>query len=235
MDKSLVPSHIAIIMDGNGRWATLRGEPRLNGHIMGVASVREAIEGCVKRGVRYLTLYAFSTENWGRPQDEVDGLMELFCSTIAKELSSLIEEGVRIRFMGRLEELSESVRENIGMAEQFTSENNVLDVIIALNYSSKLEITDVIKNIATGVIRGEIRIEDIDCEMVDKRLYLSDLPSPDLLIRTSGEQRVSNFMLWQLAYSEFYFTDILWPDFKQGDLDVAILEYQNRERRYGKL
>lgn len=235
MDKSLVPNHIAIIMDGNGRWATLRGEPRLNGHIMGVASVREAIEGCVKRGVRYLTLYAFSTENWGRPQDEVDGLMELFCSTIAKELSSLIEEGVRIRFMGRLEELSESVRENIGMAEQFTSENNVLDVIIALNYSSKLEITDVIKNIATGVIRGEIRIEDIDCEMVDKRLYLSDLPSPDLLIRTSGEQRVSNFMLWQLAYSEFYFTDILWPDFKQGDLDVAILEYQNRERRYGKL
>lgn len=231
----MIPKHIAIIMDGNGRWASLRGEPRLNGHLTGVKSVREAIEGCVHHGVRYLSLYAFSTENWGRPKEEVDGLMELFCSTIAKELSSLMKEGVRLRFMGRREELSESVRENIYMAEQLTSQNDVLNVIIALNYSSKLELVDAVRVIAREAVKGEINIDDIDSDLIDKNMYINDIPFPDLLIRTSGEERLSNFMLWQLAYSEFYFTDVLWPDFKEKDLAESIEEYKIRNRRYGKI
>lgn len=231
----MVPTHIAIIMDGNGRWASLRGEPRLYGHLQGVASVREAIEGCVKCGVRYLTLYAFSTENWGRPKEEVDGLMELFCSTIIKELSSLMKEGVRLRFMGRIGELSETVRENIAIGEQLTKENRTLDVIIALNYSSKLELRDAVAKIAQEVKEGKVDVADIDCELIDSKLYLNDVPNPDLLIRTSGEQRISNFMLWQLAYSEFYFMSVLWPDFKQSHLKEAVEEYKNRERRYGKV
>ncbi|MEG0499580.1 MAG: isoprenyl transferase [Rikenellaceae bacterium] len=234
-DKSIVPNHIAIIMDGNGRWASQRGEERLKGHLMGVNSVKGAVEGCVKHGVRYLSLYAFSTENWGRPQEEVEGLMELFCSTIAKELSSLIREGVRLRFMGRIEELNESVKENIRIAEELTKENDTLTVIIALNYGSQIEIADAVREIASEVKNGALCVEKIDCELISSKLYINDVPNPDLLIRTSGEQRVSNFMLWQLAYSEFYFTPVLWPDFSEKELVEAIEEYGNRERRYGKI
>lgn len=233
--NDLVPNHIAIIMDGNGRWASLKGEPRLYGHLKGVESVRESIEGCVSSGVRYLTLYAFSTENWGRPQEEVDGLMELFCSAITKELSSLMKEGVRLRFMGRITELSETVRENIAIGEQLTKENKVLDVIIALNYSSKLEIVDAMAAISKDIKEGRVDVSDIDCELIDSKMYLNDVPYPDLLVRTSGEQRISNFMLWQLAYSEFYFMSVLWPDFKKLHLFEAIEEYKQRERRYGKV
>lgn len=234
-DKNIIPNHIAIIMDGNGRWASLRGEDRLNGHLKGVSSVKVAVEGCVKHGVRYLSLYAFSTENWGRPKEEVEGLMDLFCSTIAKELSSLVKEGVRLRFMGRINELKESVRENIRIAEELTKENDTLTLIIALNYSSQLEICDAVREIASDVKSSIVREEDIDCELISKKLYMNDVPYPDLLIRTSGEQRISNFMLWQLAYSEFYFTSVLWPDFSEEELVKAIEEYGNRERRYGKI
>lgn len=234
-DKDKIPSHIAIIMDGNGRWAEQRGEQRLKGHLKGVNSVRVAIEGCVKHGVKYLSLYAFSTENWGRPQEEVKGLMDLFCSTIAKELSSLIKEGVRLRFMGRIEELSEGVRENIKIAEELTKENHVLEVIIALNYSSYTEITDAVRKIACEVQDGSLRPAEITEEMIGKMLYIHDIPNPDLLIRTSGEVRLSNFMLWQLAYSEFYFTNVLWPDFAESDLLEAIAEFGKRVRRYGKI
>lgn len=234
-DKDKIPNHIAVIMDGNGRWAEQRGEPRLNGHLKGVNSVRVAIEGCVKHGVSYLSLYAFSTENWGRPQEEVKGLMDLFCATIAKELSSLIEKGVRLRFMGRIEELSESVKENIRIAEELTKENHVLEVIIALNYSSYAEMTDAVRAIAEEVKKGHLEPGEITEEMIGKQFYLQDLPNPDLLIRTSGEQRLSNFMLWQLAYSEFYFMKVLWPDFTESDLLEAIAEYGKRVRRYGKI
>lgn len=234
-NKDKIPSHIAIIMDGNGRWAEQRGEQRLKGHLKGVTSVRVAIEGCVKHRVKYLSLYAFSTENWGRPQEEVKGLMDLFCSTIAKELSSLIKEGVRLRFMGRIEELSEGVKENIRIAEELTKENHVLEVIIALNYSSYSEITDAVRKIACEVQKGVLSPAEITEEMIGKMLYIHDIPNPDLLIRTSGEVRLSNFMLWQLAYSEFYFTNVLWPDFAESDLLEAIAEFGKRVRRYGKI
>lgn len=234
-NKNIVPNHIAIIMDGNGRWASLRGEDRLKGHLKGVNSVKVAVEGCVKHGVRFLSLYAFSTENWGRPKEEVEGLMDLFCSTIAKELSSLMKEGVRLRFMGHTKELKESVRENIRLAEELTKENDALTVIIALNYSSQIEICDAVREIAVDVKTGVLKEDDITCQLISEKLYINDVPYPDLLIRTSGEQRVSNFMLWQLAYSEFYFTTVLWPDFSEKELLEAIDEYGRRERRYGKI
>lgn len=234
MDSNeLIPKHIAIIMDGNGRWASKKGEQRLYGHSIGVNSVREVIEGCVENGVKYLTLYAFSTENWGRPKNEVDGLMTLFCKTISQEIETLIEKGVRLRFMGRINELSSDVQENIYIAEELTKSNNVLTVIIALNYSSKMELCDMVKSIAEKVKSGAIDISEVDNNMIDNNLYINDIPNPDLLIRTSGEERISNFLLWQIAYTELYFTTVLWPDFDKKELYNAIEEFKKRNRRYG--
>lgn len=231
--NKLTPKHIAIIMDGNGRWASKKGEQRLYGHSNGVNSVREVIEGCADNSVKYLTLYAFSTENWGRPKDEVDGLMTLFCSTITQEVESLVEKGVRLRFMGRINELSSDVQENIYIAEELTKNNTMLTVIIALNYSSKIEICDMVKSIAEKVKNGAVDISEINQNMIDNNLYINDIPNPDLLIRTSGEKRISNFLLWQIAYTELYFTTVLWPDFNKKELNKAIEEYKNRNRRYG--
>lgn len=233
--KKSVPKHIAIIMDGNGRWAKQRGEERLYGHMAGVKSVRRVIERCLDLGIDYLTLYAFSTENWGRPTDEVNGLMTLFCQTIAEQIGDLIEQGVRVSFMGRRDRLGDEVKENIYIAEELTKENKELRLIIALDYSAKEEIIFATQKIAQKVAQGEINIEDITDETINNNLYLDGIPDPDLMIRTSGECRISNFMLWQLAYSEFYFTDILWPDFGGEELEIAIESYCERDRRFGKI
>lgn len=228
-----VPEHIAIIMDGNGRWAAERGEKRLVGHLNGVKAVREAVEGCVENNVKYLTIYAFSTENWGRPEEEVKGLMSLFCSTIAKELPDLLEQGVRLRFMGNTDKLDNDVKENIVIAEELTKENKRLQLIVALDYSSKTELVDVMRAVASDIECGKIKSCDIDENTISNRLYISDIPNPDVMIRTSGEKRISNFMLWQLAYSEFIFLDKLWPDFTREDIKEALSEFAKRDRRYG--
>ena len=228
-----IPEHIAIIMDGNGRWASKKGKQRLDGHYEGVNSVKEVVECCVEFGVKYLTLYAFSTENWGRPKDEVSGLMNLFSESIAVELGSLIEKGVRMRFMGKLDDLSEDVRESIEIAEKLTSKNNILTVIVAINYSSRVEICDVVKNIAQDVKDEKIDVSKIDESLINSYLYVNDVPDPDLLIRTSGEERISNFLLWQIAYTELYFTSVQWPEFDKNEFKLAIEEYKKRNRRFG--
>lgn len=230
-----VPKHIAIIMDGNGRWAKQRGEERLYGHMAGVKSVRKVIQRCLDIDVKYLTLYAFSAENWGRPVDEVNGIMELFCKTIAEQIGDLIEQGVRVYFMGKRDRLSDEVKESLHIAEELTKENKSLTLIIALDYSAKEEIVCATQKIVQMVVNGEIGVEQITDETINDNLYLSDIPDPDLMIRTSGECRISNFMLWQLAYSEFYFTDILWPDFGGEELEIAINSYRARDRRFGKI
>ncbi len=232
---SKTPQHIAIIMDGNGRWAKMRGEERSYGHLHGVKAVRQAVMGCVECGVRYLTVYAFSTENWGRPEDEVSGLMQLFCTTIESEVSDLLEKGVRLRFSGDRSGLNSDVIESMAVAEQLTRNNTTLDLIIAINYSSKHELVNAVKNIANKIERGEMKSEDISDVTISEHLYINDTPFPDLLIRTSGEHRVSNFMLWQLAYSEFYFMDKLWPDFTVDDIKESIEVYNSRDRRFGLL
>ncbi|MBE9487824.1 MAG: isoprenyl transferase [Bacteroidetes bacterium] len=228
-----IPQHIAIIMDGNGRWAKGKGHKRLYGHFNAITSVKEVIKGSVEKGVKYLTLYAFSTENWGRPKDEVDGLMGLFCKTVAKEIDELNVKGVKMRFMGDFSMLSESVRKTMNSSVEKTSKNDTLEVIIALSYSSRDEISNMVRKIAEKAKKGDINIDDINNDEIRNNLYLSDIPDPDLLIRTSGEQRISNFLLWQLAYTELYFTPVLWPDFRRKNLFEAIEEYANRSRRYG--
>ena len=228
-----IPQHIAIIMDGNGRWARLRGKERYEGHAAGVEPVRASLRAAVRWGVKYLTLYAFSTENWGRPAEEVSSLMELFCRSVVNETPELVRQGVRIAMIGDRSRFSEKVQRYLAEAEQKTAGGERLTLILALNYSSRSEITRAVRQLAARAAAGEITPESIDEAAISQALDTAPYPDPDLVVRTSGEQRLSNFLLWQCAYAEFIFTDTLWPDFKKEDLDAALLEYQHRQRRYG--
>lgn len=231
--NSDIPQSVAIIMDGNGRWAQQRGLERVEGHINGVESVRASLRAAVKNGVRYLTLYAFSTENWGRPQPEVDALMELLCKSIVNETPELIEQGVAVKVIGDTTRMNEKVQQHLNSIESSTACGEVLTLILALNYSSRHEITRAAQLIAQAVERKEISTEQITDETVNQNLYTAPYPDPDLVIRTSGECRLSNFLLWQSAYAELYFTEVLWPDFRQEQFDEAIEAYKGRNRRFG--
>ncbi len=234
IDKARLPRHIAIIMDGNGRWARRQGEERTFGHRNAVSAVRAATEGCAELGIGYLTLYAFSTENWQRPKEEIDALMELMVDTIHGELKTLMENNIRLRSIGDIKELPEKCYRELTDAMQHTRNNNGLTLIIALNYSSRWEITEAIKRMADDVKENALSAESITEKTVSSYLETHEYPDPELMIRTSGEQRISNYLLWQLAYAELYFTPVLWPDFSKEDLYEAIIEFQKRERRFGK-
>lgn len=233
INKSNVPQHVAIIMDGNGRWAKQQGENRVFGHHEGVNSVREVVEACAEVGVKYLTLYAFSTENWNRPKDEVDALMELLVATISLETPNLNKNGVKLQAIGDIESLPKSCQEELQESINITANNFKVTLILALSYSSKWEITNAVKQLAKDVQVGKLKAEDITSKMIEQNLTTKNYPDPELMIRTSGEHRISNFLLWQLAYAEFYFTEVLWPDFRKQEFFKAILSYQNRERRFG--
>lgn len=233
IDLSNVPEHIAVIMDGNGRWAKQQGHERLYGHNYGVESVREVLKGAKELNVKYLTLYAFSTENWNRPKEEVDGLMDLLVRTIANEVDELNSKGIRLLSIGDTEGLPDSCRDELKKAIKLTAHNTETSLVLALNYSSRWEIVNAVKKIAKSVKSEELNLEDIDTEFFSENLTTQGIPDPELVIRTSGEQRISNFLLWQIAYSEFYFTELLWPDFKRETLYEAVYDYQARERRFG--
>ena len=235
LDPENIPRHVAIIMDGNGRWAEERGQGRVYGHINGVESMRKAIRAAVRRGVKFLTVYAFSTENWGRPKEEVQARMELLCKSLSNETAELKSQGVRMRFIGDVEALAEDVRAAIARSEKETHRNEKLTLVVAVNYSSRWEITRMAQKIAVQVRDEGLQIHEITDRTVADNLVTAGIPDPDLLIRTSGEQRLSNFLLWQLSYSELYFTETYWPDFDESEFDKAIAEYQKRERRYGIL
>ena len=229
-----LPQHIAIIMDGNGRWAKEQGKLRVFGHQNGVGAVRAASEACAELGVKYLTLYAFSTENWNRSQFEVDALMKLLSKTMSEELKTLNNNNIRLNAIGDLERLPKSNYEALMKTIDETKNNDRMTLTLCLSYSGRWEIAQAAKKIAEKVKSGEINIEQIDEKCFSNFLSTNDMPDPELLIRTSGEERISNFLLWQLAYSEFYFTEKFWPDFGKEDLYEAIVNYQNRERRFGK-
>ena len=227
------PRHVAIIMDGNGRWATANGVSRSKGHRKGADAVRQAIEGAIERGVGYLTLYAFSTENWNRPAEEVSDLMGLLRMYLKKEVRTLSEEGVRLRVIGRRDRLSNDICKMIDAAEENTRHNTRLTLVIALNYGAREELTLAAQNIAEAVKNGVLQPDEISEALIDQYLYTTDIPDPDLIIRTSGEQRLSNFLLWQAAYAEFLFLPDLWPDFTKQTFADAVAEFHGRERRYG--
>ena len=229
-----VPDHLAIIMDGNGRWARQRGQHRVFGHKNGVEAVRRVIENSARLGVKYLTLYAFSTENWNRPKAEVDTLMRLLVTSLRKEFDSLSQNNIRLKAIGRLDSLPKRVSKELQEAVQLMSENTGMTLTIALSYGAREELTSAFKALAIKVKNNIISPEDIDDTIINNHLYTHDLPDVDLLIRTSGEHRISNFLLWQIAYAELYFTEVLWPDFDAEHLFKAIRNYQNRERRFGK-
>ena len=230
-----IPTHVAIIMDGNGRWAQQQGKERYEGHIEGVASVRACIKAALRNGVRYLTLYTFSTENWGRPQEEVDALMQLFCQSVTNETPELIKEGVRVRFIGRRDRFSEVVRERLQHIEESTKEADKLTLVLAFDYSAREELVSATQRLAKRVASGELRSEDISEQLISANLYTADIPDPDFIVRTSGECRLSNFLLWQASYAEMYFPQTMWPDFREEEFDKALEIYALRERRYGLL
>ena len=230
-----LPVHIAIIMDGNGRWAKERGFERVVGHQNGVVSVREITETATLLGIKYLTLYTFSTENWGRPQAEVDALMAILVDSIEKETPTLHKNNIRLQVIGDMARMPQKVREKLQGCIDYTSQNTGLTLVLALSYSARWEIIDMAKTIGQKIQNNEISIHDIDEKMVSNCLTTKNIPDPDLLIRTSGELRISNFLLWQLAYSELYFAEVCWPDFRSEEFYKAIFEYQQRNRRYGKL
>lgn len=234
IDFNRIPAHIAIIMDGNGRWAKEKGHDRLFGHYHGVESVRTIVEGAAEIGVQFLTLYAFSTENWDRPENEVSGLMELLVDTIRKEVPDLNKNNIKLHVIGDTGMLPDEARKELEDAIEETSGNTGLNLIMALSYSSRWEITNAMKNIAKAVKAGALDPECINQQTVQSYLLTSQFPDPELMIRTSGEYRISNFLLYQLAYSELYFTDTLWPDFRKENLYEAIFNFQNRQRRFGK-
>jgi undecaprenyl diphosphate synthase len=234
IDTSRLPRHIAIIMDGNGRWAKQKGKLRVFGHQNGVLAVRDTVESAAELGIKYLTLYAFSTENWNRPKFEVNALMELLIGTIRKETKTLTDNNIRLEAIGDLESLPSGCRRELKEAMDLTSGNTRMTLILALSYSSKWEILNAVKKIAGAVSRKEISADHIDESLFNSFLCTAKFPDPELLIRTSGEQRISNFLLWQIAYSELYFTEKLWPDFRKEDLYEAIHDFQGRERRFGK-
>ncbi|MFN3403372.1 MAG: isoprenyl transferase [Cytophagaceae bacterium] len=235
IDKNKIPAHVAIIMDGNGRWAKKRGALRIFGHNNAITSVREAAETCAELGVKYLTLYAFSTENWNRPKEEIEGLMSLLVSTINSEIKTLTKNNIRLLSIGNKEDLPSACRKELDEAINYTSKNTGLNLILALSYSGRWDITQACKNIAVKVSRGEIDPANIDSETFSMHLSTSGIPDPELMIRTSGEMRISNFLLWQIAYAELYITDVLWPDFRKQDLLKAIIDFQKRERRFGMI
>lgn len=230
-----IPRHVAVIMDGNGRWACHRGKDRNFGHENGVASVRETVEAAADIGVKYLTFFAFSTENWDRPQIEVNTLMELLVKAIRDETPELNQKGVRLLAIGDLDALPEQCRQELNEAIALTAHNTRLTVVVALSYSSRWEIINATKKIAAKICSGELKPEDIDNEVFESHLGTAGIPDPDLLIRTSGELRISNFLLWQIAYSELYFPCVLWPDFRKKHFFQAIIDYQKRERRFGRI
>jgi undecaprenyl diphosphate synthase len=229
-----LPRHIAIIMDGNGRWAQEKGQDRLFGHIHGVESVREIVEAAAQIGIQYLTLYAFSTENWDRPQDEVAGLMELLVETIKKEVPRLNKNNVSMHVIGAIDMMPEKAKMELMAAVEETAANTGLNLIMALSYSSRWEIIDAVKKVAADAVAGKLEPEQINQDIFRSYLNAAPFPDPELMIRTSGEYRISNFLLYQLAYTELYFTPTLWPDFRKEQLQEAIIDYQKRERRFGK-
>ena len=234
INKEQLPRHIAIIMDGNGRWAKEQGQDRLYGHFHGVESVRNIVEGAAEMGIGYLTLYAFSTENWDRPEYEVVGLMELLVSTIRQEVDSLHKNNIKLHVIGDMNMLPEYARKELNEALEITSENTGLNLIMALSYSGRWELLNAVKNIAYEVKNGRLNVEEINQDTLQKFLCTSGFPDPELMIRTSGEFRISNFLLYQLAYAELYFTNVRWPDFRKENLYEALVDFQNRERRFGK-
>lgn len=234
IDREKLPKHIAIIMDGNGRWAKKRALPRVVGHEYGVKSVRTVAETAARLGVKYLTLYTFSTENWNRPQLEVKAIMALLVRTIRKEVATLQKNNIRLRTIGDIEALPKDAYNELQEAMALTANNDSMDLVLALNYSARWDIVQATKKIAELVQDGNIKVEEINEKVISASLNTGTLPEPDLLIRTSGEFRISNFMLWEMAYGEFYFTDIYWPEFDQEAFYKAILDYQKRERRFGK-
>lgn len=235
LDPDLLPKHVAVIMDGNGRWAELRSLPRIAGHREGIKSVRELIKLCLELGVPALTIYAFSQENWNRPAHEINALMGLLEHFLSTERASLVEQGVRFRTIGRLDALPASALQWVRTTEQETSHLEKLTLTVALSYGGRSEIVEAVRRIADAVRQGALRADDIDEQLFADYLMTRGLPDPDLLIRTSGETRISNFLLWQLAYTELYFTTTLWPDFHRREALLALLEYQRRDRRFGRV
>jgi undecaprenyl diphosphate synthase len=234
IDTNKIPSHIAVIMDGNGRWAKEKGKARIFGHKNALTAVRETIEASAEIGVKYLTLYAFSSENWNRPKLEVAALMELLVSSIRKELKSLNKNNIRLQAIGDISALPDKGQRELAAAIDSTKNNTRMTLVLALSYGSRAEILNAVRNVASDVKNGEINVADLDEKLFGQYLATHSIPDPDLLIRTSGENRVSNFLLWQIAYSELLFVDKYWPDFRKEDLHHSIQIYQNRERRFGK-
>ncbi|MBA4303697.1 MAG: isoprenyl transferase [Sphingobacteriaceae bacterium] len=234
IDPERLPQHIAVIMDGNGRWANSQGQHRIFGHQNGVRAVRNTTEACAELGVKYLTLYTFSTENWARPLEEVNALMELLVATIKAETDTLMKNKIKLVAFGELSKLPPSCRQQLDETIETTKNNDRLQLNLALSYSSRWELVQTVQSIAADVLSGKLAVGDITEDLISQKLITADIPDPELLIRTSGECRISNFLLWQLAYTELYFTDTFWPDFEKDDLYKAILDYQGRERRFGK-
>ncbi len=229
-----LPQHVAFIMDGNGRWAKSRGQMRLFGHRKGVRTVKEILNAAGNLGIKYVTVYAFSTENWNRPADEVSGIMGLLSSAIDDEIESMMKNGVKVTMVGQKERLPKYLQEKVDYVVEKTKDNTKLNFIVALSYSGRWEIVEAARKIARDCVDGRISPDDINYEMFPNYLAMSNVPDPELMIRTSGESRISNFLLYQLAYSELYFTDVLWPDFSKEELYKALISYQGRERRFGK-
>ncbi len=233
IDAARVPAHIAVIMDGNGRWAEKQGEERISGHLNGVRPIRETLTGATELGVKYLTLYAFSTENWSRPKAEVDALMELLVNTLASEVEELDANGVRLHTIGDTDSLPVGCRAALMKAMERTAKNDQITLTLALSYSARWDILRMVRSIATDIRDGRIDTHAVNEDLIDDRLSTRGIPDPELLIRTSGEQRISNFLLWEIAYAELWFTPVLWPDFRKEHLYRAVLDYQLRERRFG--
>jgi undecaprenyl diphosphate synthase len=234
LDPNNIPEHVAIIMDGNGRWAKKRGAMRVFGHTTAIKSVREVTEEAAALGIKYLTLYTFSTENWKRPQPEVQALMSLLVSSIRQELNSLLKNNIKLKAIGALETLPQLCQNELNDAIERTKDNSRMTLVLALSYSGHWEILSAVNSIIADIKSGKLDPEPIDSEIFEHYLKTDGIPAPELLIRTSGEQRISNFLLWQIAYSELYFTDVLWPDFRKEHLRAALVDYQKRERRFGK-
>ncbi len=232
-ETTRIPSHVAIIMDGNGRWARRRGKERYEGHMAGMDALRATVRNAAEYGVRYLTVYAFSTENWGRPQQEVDALMHLICKGVEMETPGLIEQSVRVRILGDKSRFSKEVLEALDRIESRTAAGTRMTLVLALNYSSRSELTAAVRTLASRAAAGEIAPDQITEQTISESLYTAGMPDPDLVIRTSGEYRLSNFLLWQASYAEFYFTDTLWPDFDKAEFEKAMQAYAARDRRYG--
>jgi undecaprenyl diphosphate synthase len=230
-----LPRHVAIIMDGNGRWARRRGLPRVAGHRAAIKAVREAVKGCGNLGIAYLTLYTFSVENWNRPAREVNALMKFLRNTLEAETEELNSNNVRLKAIGRIADLPEPVKRELDRAKKALDKNTGLNLVLALSYGGRTEIVDAVNKIAHELESGDLEYEDIDTDLFASKLYTGGIPDPDLLIRTSGEMRISNFLLWQIAYSELWITDVLWPDFRRRHLYEAVMDYQERERRFGRV